>query len=438
MAFTPDERACIVAEWSAPGRYQIDAPPETALTGPWVVRLTPEASQWFWTYGRAVGAGKAAPTQTTPSELSEETAAWEAWVQARLAYDRWLARRAAEAANSAMRILGLGDAPAADLPPPLPGPIPEGLLAAVGNPPPLAAAVAPLRHTVRFEGGEEIVYVDQVAAAPRYAYFRFPQGVINVGTPLRRLPTAELDALFAGAGMTASEQRIAKAVSRLEGGFESVNTYDTGFVSVGFIQFASMEQGTGSLAAVLLREKTENPAAFQEDFRCHGIDVGDAGGLVVVDLATGAELSGAAAVRKIIDDKRLIAVFQRAGMHSKAFRTAQIQVAKARYWPADDPVRVTIGEQTLTGKVSDVVKSEAGLATLFDRKVNRGNIAPFAEVLTSVMTARCLAAIPDAAPHEREIIAALKYRADFLADPTLSQPPPIPDSRPNSTDSALE
>jgi hypothetical protein len=437
MSFTPDERTRIVAEWSAPGRYQVDAPPETALTGPWVVRLTPEASHWFWVYGRAVGAGKAPPTQTTPTELSDEAAVWETWVQARFTRDRWLARQAAAAANRSVRLLGLEEASPTDEPV-SPGPIPEGLLAAVGNPPPLAAAVAPMRHTVRFDGGEEIVYVDHVAAAPRYAYYRFPQGVMNVGTPLRKLPTAELDSLFAGAGMTPSEQRIAKAVSILEGGFESVNTYDTGYVSVGFIQFASMEKGTGSLGAVLARQKTENPAAFQDDFRRHGIDVEDAGGIVVVDPATGAELTGAAAVRTIIDDKRLIAVFQRAGAGSRAFRTAQVQVAKARYWPADDAVTVTIGGQTLTGKVCDVVKSEAGLATLFDRKVNRGNIAPFTDVLTGVLEARKLSAISEAAPFEREIVAALKYRADFLADPALSQPPSIPDSAPTPDNSAVE
>ena len=44
------------------------------------------------------------------------------------------------------------------------------------------------------------------------------------------------------------------------------------------------------------------------------------------------------------------------------------------YWPADDPITITVDGKMLTGKVADVVTSEAGLATLFDRKVNRGRI----------------------------------------------------------------
>jgi hypothetical protein len=144
--------------------------------------------------------------------------------------------------------------------------------------------------------------------------------------------------------------------------------------------------------------------------------------LVVVDPSTGAELFGAPAVLKVIDDKRLAAVFQRAGRHSVAFRVAQIQMAKSRYWPADDPVRVMVNGREITGKVSDVIRSESGMATLFDRKVNRGNIAPFGDVVARVMAARRLSGLADASRYERDIVREMKYRADFLADKSLSQP----------------
>jgi predicted NAD/FAD-binding protein len=103
-----------------------------------------------------------------------------------------------------------------------------------------------------------------------------------------------------------------------------------------------------------------------------------------------------------------------------------VQVARDRYWPADDPITVTVNGTTLTGKVADVVRSEAGLATLFDRKVNRGNIRPFEDVVGKLMAERVLTALADAAPYEREIVAAMKYRRDFLADTTLAQPAPPP------------
>jgi hypothetical protein len=142
----------------------------------------------------------------------------------------------------------------------------------------------------------------------------------------------------------------------------------------------------------------------------------------VVDPATGAELRGPDAVFRAVADKRFAAVFQRAGRTSAAFRVAQIRVAKARYWPADDPVTVTVKGRTVSGTVRDVVRTEAGMATLFDRKVNRGTIAPFNDVVARVMTERNLLSLVDAARFEKEIVRPLRYRADFLADKTLGQP----------------
>lgn len=414
--FSDEERGRVMAYWRAPGRYRVSAP--QGAVGPWQVRLTPEASLWFFAYNRARGAGKAPPTET-PGTTSPQTADWEAWVQAKLAYDRSQAQTAGDNANAAY---GAAKAANAATPSASIGPIPAALLAAVGDPPSFAAAVAPLEYTIAFDDST-VVYQDHVAVGSRYAYYRFAQGVMAIGTPLRKIPDAELDALFARAGMTPFEQHVARAVSRLEGGFESVNTYDTGFVSVGFIQFACLSQGGGSLGGVLLREKTDRPDDFERDFRRYGLDVNPDGLLVALDPDTGAELAGPDAARKIIDDKRLIAVFQHAGTKSEAFRIAQVQVAKAHYYPADDPITVTADGQTLTGKVSDVIKSEAGMATLFDRKVNTGTIAILSDAIAKTMAAHSLKTLADAAPYEREIVTAIKYRTDFLADKSLSQPP---------------
>ena len=431
--FSDRERAKIVAYWAVPGRHVITAaPPEPPGAGPWQVRLTADGSAWFLAYQKVVS-GNAKPPPTldarapvgatgmTSSGAQVSTAGWETWVQVKLAHDRAAAQATADRANAAA--LGRTVPNPAAPPPPL-GPIPPTLLAACGNPPPFADAVTPLRHVVTFENEPEpYVFADNVRTRERYAYYRFPQGTVAYGTPLREMPGTELDSLFAAAGMTPAEQRIARAVSKLEGGFETVNTYDTGYVSIGFIQFITGEEGRGSLSQVLAREKTDRPNDFAQDFHRFGIDVDPfTGTLIVCDPSTGAELWGAPAVQKIIADKRLAAVFQRAGRKSLAFRVAQIQLAKARYWPADEPIKIVIKGREMTGKVSDVVRSEAGLATLFDRKVNRGTIAPFADVLTRVMTARGGKTLADAAKFEREIIAQLKYRADFLADPTLSKP----------------
>jgi hypothetical protein len=421
-SFDAAEKARIVAYWNAPGRMLASLPPEAAGRGPWQVRLTVEGSRWLFAYQRAAGGATAPPTADPAAAGSE--AEWEAWVKARLEFDRWKAQATCDAANAGLRVPpGVASTPA---PPPPPGPIPEALLAAAGNPPPLAAAVTPLLYQIAFDDGDSYSYQDHTPVRPRYAYYRFSQGVMALGPMLRDLPAAELDRLFADAGFTPAEQRVARAVSRLEGGLESVNTYDTGFVSVGFIQFAALERGSGSLAEVLRKEKQSWPEEFARDFRAFGVDVSNNGELVALDPNTGAELIGTASVLAVVNDKRLISVFQRAGRRSAAFRAAQIQVAKSRYWPTDDPVRIVLDRGTVTGKVSEVIRSEAGVATLFDRKVNRGSIRPFDEVLGQLMRKYGLRTLAEAAAYERELVAAMKYRADFLADTSLGQPPAAP------------
>ena len=420
--FSDDERAAIVTYWNAPGRYRIGAPPEASRLGPWVVRLTPDGSTWFLAYRNAVSGGvKVPPTQTARAPRSGPTAGWEAWVQAKWAYDRYQAQGTAQGANLAVFPAVIAPLTSA---PPAPGPIPPALLAACGNPPLFVRAYAPMQYTITFDDADSYAYTDNVKMPDRYAYYRFGSGVDVSGVHVASLAKAERDALFQATGFAASEQRIWEAVSALEGGFDAVQTEDTGFVSVGFIQFVTMADGRHDLSHVLLQEKIDQPADFQNDFRRFGIDVRPDQTMVSVDPATGAELGGADAVQKIIDDKRLVAIFQRAGRKTP-FRLAQIKVAKADYWPADDPLTVTLRRGgTMTGKVSDVISSEAGIATLLDMKINRGNIRDLTGVVGTVMaTHRCRGmSLSEAAPFEREIIAAMKYRADFLKDATLTQP----------------
>ena len=420
-SFTDTERAALITYWAAPGRYAKSLPSDALSRGIWQVRLTPEGSAWLLKYQNAIGSRGVAPT-VDPTSLASDHAGWKSWVQAKIGLDRHIAQDVADSAN---RAAGLPTAATPQFAAALadPGPIPPSLLASVGNPPSFAYAVTPMQYSVLFDDADSYVYTDNVQLPPAYAYYRFPQGVaVSGGHP----SDAENAALFAAAGMTESEQRISSAVSKLEGSFEAINTYDTGSVSVGFIQFVTMDDGKHSLSEVLQREKLDHPDEFARDFHRFGIDVSPDGVIDVIDPATGAELIGPDAVHKLVDDKRLIAVFQRAGRHSTSFRVSQIQIARSHYWPADDPITINIvtgsGTQTLTGKVSDVVHSEAGIATLFDRKVNRGSCEPITSVLTKLIQAHGLSSLADAAQYEREIITALKYRGEFLNDTSLTQP----------------
>ena len=414
QVFTDAERDKVVAFWNDPDRYKVSAPPLASENGPFQVRLTVEGSQWLWSYDRARGAGKfQEPTAPHPDQKI-----WDAWIEWKIAWDR--ARASQQAADANARALAKETLPFEVLE--APKLIPASLLSLVGNPPSFAEVVAPLEHSIRFDEKMTIVYQDNPLSRPRYSYYRFSQGVMSFGTRVRDLPEDSVQKLFAEAGVNGSERKVMAAVSLLEGGFDSVNTYDTGFVSVGLIQFACLKDGAGSLGQVLRREKQDDKDAYEEDFRRFGIDVTDAGALCVIDPSTGAELTAAQAALKIIDDKRLIAVFQRAGKLSKAFRMAQIRVAKAAYYPGDDVVTIQVGGKTLSGPVSTFIKSEAGMATLMDRKVNTGTLEPLPTVLALIAGENRIENFEDLAKYERDIVSAMKFRKDYLGDPTLTQP----------------
>ena len=433
--FADNERSRLVAYWNSPERYKVSLPPDVRQKGPWQVRLTPEGSLWLWKYQNALGVGKVAPT-TDFTKVAPQASEWKQWLDKKIEYDYWKAQAAAESANLTLLSSATPSpeggvvAPTALKPTPAdPGTIPSTLLTLVGNPPSFANIVTPLLHTITFEDGETLEYKDNIKVGnPRYAYYRFPQGVVSYGVSLKKMLDSELNPIFAGAGFAENELKVAKAVSILEGGFDSINTYDTGFVSVGFIQCITAVDGRGSLVQVLQKEKADRPEDFNRDFRQYGLDVTPDGTLTVIDPGTGAEITGSDAVMKVVEDKRLTAVFQHAGRRSLAFRIAQVQIARSVYWPANDTVNVTLNGKAFKCKVCDVVKSEAGMATLFDRKVNRGNIRPLDDLITKIMVKYKLDSLSKAAMYEKELIQGLKYRTDFLVDATLSQPldPTIP------------
>lgn len=412
--FQPLERNAVLEFWAKPGRYASSLPPRAAQDGVFQVRLTADGSKWLWNYANALGRGKTATTWV-PAPQAADVQAWDAWVAAKIAFDRQTAARDAATQNARVFVE----------PVPMleePGPTPEPLRAALGDPPSFANVVRPMVHTVDFGDGVVIVLQDNPAMRPNYAYYRWPQGVMSGGTPVRAMPADELAALFAEAGVSEQAQKVMKAVSLLEGGFDAVNTYDTGFVSVGFIQFACLSSGGGSLGAVLLRHKQNDPSSFDADFRRLGVDVSPDGLLVAVNLQTGQETIGPEAARQIIDDKRLIAVFQRAGRISKTFRVAQLQVAKERYYPSEDVLSVPSPNGPIVGRVAEFVKTDAGLAALMDRKVHTGKLDPLPGVLAKIASGGSVKQMADFAQWEFDIVASVMHRRDYLSDPTLTQP----------------
>lgn len=425
--FTPEERQRVLAYWATPGLYSIEPPPNFERDGLYRVRQTVEASRWLWNLMRQRVPGNGNPV-LHPQATDERGRVWDAWIAQRIDHDFWLAQTQADAINR--MVLGASYQPQAPAEPPHPGMVPSDLVEAAGAPHRFAHVVSPQLHLIRFEGDLTITLEDHPLLRRNFAFLRFPQGVMSVGQAVRDMPRAELLSLFADAGLDESAQRIFTSVSMLEGGFDSVNTYDTGHVSVGMIQFACLPGGGGSLGQVLLRMKRDNPVQFNQEFRMFGLDVTDDGLLVALNLSNGAEVVGSEAALRIIDDTRLIAVFQRAGRVSREFRLAQLRVARDMFFPLNDVITVTSGTRSFSVRVGDIFRSEAGIATLMDRKVRTGRLDPLPTLLAQVMREFGFSDPRRTSTVERELIRRLTLRKDYLADTTLSQPPALPVRRP--------
>lgn len=433
QVFSAADRAAVRTVWTDKVRYEAKPPPYADNRGAWQVRLTSEGSRWLYDFNRLIGVGKAAKG-ATPVASEQESEDWSEWVSRRIAADRREAERQASARNAGRTIAeALDYGSVAGLVEDGSGvlahefgesrePMPESLQEHIGKPPPLAAAVKPSLHRIVFGNEPSIDLVDQAPVPANYAFFRNAQGVVSGGTPVRSMSDEDAKAIQKASGLDEGTWRVVRAVSQLEGGFDSINTYDTGFVSAGFIQFACGKGGSGSLGKVLLRVKENDRKAFASDFERFGITVNEKGVLVVCEPDSGKVREGAAAAKAIMDEPRLAAVFVRAGRRSVAFRVAQLQIAKERYFPSEDLVVTTLGDESVSIRIGDLFKSEAGLATLMDRKVHTGRLETLPAVIAKVVEANGCQSVEELAAVEDQLVAGMKYRRDFFKDASLEQP----------------
>ncbi|MBS1715387.1 MAG: hypothetical protein JST30_13740 [Armatimonadetes bacterium] len=452
-AFSQDEVRSVLSFWSDKAQYS--ARPAGEPGAEWCVRTTPEGSTWIREVYRRFTASKVNPT-FDPQGSDARQRVWIGWIDRQVARDwaqsesdvarlnqeraeTWDGRAMPEkpkptspqsksdpaSAGGFTRKTGT-DKTGGTFPSPIPvpgdDPCPTDMVAAVGTAPRFSEPVRPMKHTVTYPAGLALNYTDHVKVRPKYAYYRFAEGVNSEGVSVKTLPSGTLDRLFRLAGFGPTERNVMKAVSLLEGGFDSVNTYDTGYVSVGFIQFATLADGSGSLGSMMRLYKGTDRKNFDNDFRRFGIDVDDDGFLVALDLETGEERTGPEAARQIIKDPRLVSVFQRAGLQSEPFRVAQIRSAKAQFYPADTTVQVRLGGSDYTVRLGDVFRTEAGLATLMDRKTNTGKLAGLKESIEKLATQYGITAPGELRDLEYLAIKAMTYREDYLSRSSLTRP----------------
>jgi hypothetical protein len=410
--FTPDEIVQVKNFWSEPNRHVVSFLPDSDINGPYQPRLSPEGSTWLLKYFKAKGSGgKIVPTET-PAANSDRQKVWDAWIDSEYNWDEWQATIRSWDLNQKATGRRLPDpVPPTGLKPPQPDPIPADLKQLAGEPPKFVEAVTPRLFKTSFP---DFIHIapDNTKVRRKFAYYRFREGIMDAGTPIRP-QLDKLVPLFEKAGVDESKLRIFSAVSSLEGGFDSINTYDTGYVSVGFIQFASLGGGSGSLGQVMLDMKKESPVDFQNNFRRFGLDVTPKGELAALNLETGQIKIGSEANAEIINNRRYGSTFVRAGKFCEAFKLAQIRVAMSQYYPAEDTVTVTLNGVPQTGKIKDFITTEAGLATLMDRKVNTGKYGDLVQILENMAADYGFTSLKDFAKLEYQITRAMIWRKDY-------------------------
>jgi hypothetical protein len=224
-----------------------------------------------------------------------------------------------------------------------------------------------------------------------------------------RPDTAELEVRLARLGHPTGAARTLATISSFEGGFDTLQTYDRGKLSWGFIQFAA----NGGLPALLLHLKRAEPAAFAECFaEPAGLDVHPDGRLVLSEGER--ELSGRAVLNRLHDEPSLWRCFLLASERD-CVRDAQVHTAYERFYRHPLRARVPLGDVDVAlGEL--FADDEYGRGVVCDRAINTGvgrMLALFIEAI-SATEARDTGDAGAALAWVRETEAAYEWRFEGL------------------------
>lgn len=203
------------------------------------------------------------------------------------------------------------------------------------------------------------------AAGRRYeftpAVLRRFSGHVHHGT--LRPTTQEVADSLARLGLGTDAARTLATVSRFEGGYDAIQTYDSARFSWGFIQFSA----PGGLFHVLAEIKATQPELFASIFSPAGIDVE---GWQVTVHRDGRTLVGPRAHDLLHDDPTLWTPFIAAAA-IPAVQDAQVKVAHEHYFTRSMQATARAdGRDVAFGEL--FAESEVGRTLLVDRAVRRG------------------------------------------------------------------
>jgi hypothetical protein len=121
-----------------------------------------------------------------------------------------------------------------------------------------------------------------------------------------------------------STRKILAIISRFEGGFTALNTWDVADVTFGMVQWTTGASGHGDLIRALTIMKKAAPDAFAARLVRYGIDVAPTG--LVLTRPDGTVLTGVPAAKAVQSDPKLAAVLAAAGA-DPALQAAELRAA---------------------------------------------------------------------------------------------------------------
>lgn len=319
-----------------------------------------------------------------------------------------------------------------------------------------------------FTGGDSVQFSrDFVVVARNPKWVRSSEGVDFNGTVQpSTLPVAD----YVAAGLTPAQANALRFVSTHEGDFDALNTFDVAIVTLGFVQFAGGNRSFEPFMALL---KSRRPAEFRSLFVDFGIDVefNVSGGrsenetIVILDPTTSTVVRGLPAERAIRASKKLSAVVARAGRNTEVQRvqveaatrqfvlpaiTMRIQYdadvvqelaapggaviathvgrdartfrAGSRFATLQSAGRIRESHPRTTSTLGDRIRSERGMAVLFDRAVQEGGSTGPKRTRAAVLRVADEEGLPDITaidPHEQRVLDSVLD--DLRADIEIAQ-----------------
>ncbi len=210
----------------------------------------------------------------------------------------------------------------------------------------------------------------------RSGFSVYPYGVSYSGTVIHDIPASYYESV----GLSKQLAEALEFVSKNEGKFDAINSFDKAAFSFGFIQFAG-QTGGGTFPHMMALIKDRNPSLFEEAFGRFGIDVEYTykndrynPAKIIVFTPDGKRYEGTDAEKYIRSDKVLHGIFVRAGQN---IEVAKLQVLAAVQEYVKPALRATIslnanGLTVNREPVTDFINSAGGITVLIDLAVNQG------------------------------------------------------------------